>query len=440
MPFRRILPLFVLFLAAVSSAQAQSYRDGLQAFRAGQAEQAYEIWKPLADAGDASAQFGLAVIYEKGGGTIAQDLQAAAKWYELAAVQGVAAAQNNLGHMYSQGLGVGKDKARAVELWKEASKGGHILAYYNLGLAFYRGDGIEKDETEAAKWFAQAADAGLADGQFAIGEMYRLGIGTERNEPRALGWYKLAAAQGHAMGQRLSRVLEDKGVRPSSVETAAPASSGASSEGFAATTSTPSAGGTTVTRRQLPVASAGQGTSGSTFNGRSASAQGAPSQGAAIQLESVEAVPVAPAETSRPRAAQQAAVAPVPNPVTPPAPQPANQQVAVRPAPLPNVIRGPEQADPLVPRVTAATPKGVHIWLASMKSSNDAEEHWQQVQRQHGEILEDLPPLFTKVDLGTRGTYYRVMVGPIDNRDAAQSLCQQMRSSDPAAFCKVLVR
>ena len=91
MPFRRILPLFVLFLAAVSSAQAQSYRDGLQAFRAGQAEKAYEIWNPLADTGDALAQFGLALIYERGSETIPQDLDAAVKWYELAAVQGVAA-------------------------------------------------------------------------------------------------------------------------------------------------------------------------------------------------------------------------------------------------------------------------------------------------------------------------------------------------------------
>ncbi len=449
MPFRRILPLFVLFLAAASSAHAQSYRDGLQAFRAGQAEKAYEIWNPLAESGDALAQFGLALIYERGSETIPQDLDAAVKWYELAAVQGVAAAQNNLGHMYSQGLGVQQDKARAVELWREAAKAGHSTAYYNLGLAYFRGDGTEKNEIEATQWFAQAADAGLKDGQFAIGEMYRLGIGTERNESRALGWYKLAAAQGHVMGRRLAAMLEDKGVRPSAVTAgnavATTAAGAGPSEGVSgvAAVPPPSASAapsqdTTVTRRQLPVT--GQSPSGQAYNGSIASAQESQAQesrtqGSGVQLESVEAVPVSP---SRPRSAQQAAVAPVVNPVTPP--QPGNQQLAARPAALPNVIRRGDDVNPAVPRVTGATPKGVHIWLASMKSSDDAEEHWKQVQSQHGAILDDLPPLFTKVDLGARGTYYRVMVGPIDNREVAQSLCQQMRSSDPAAFCKVLVR
>ncbi|MCG8593354.1 MAG: SPOR domain-containing protein [Kiloniellales bacterium] len=435
MPFRRIFPLFVLFLAAVSSAQAQTYRDGLEAFRAGQAEQAYETWKPLAEAGDALAQFGLALIYERGSETIPQDLDAAVRWYELAAVQGVAAAQNNLGHMYSQGLGVQEDKARAVELWREAAKAGHSTAYYNLGLAYFRGDGTQKNEIEATQWFAQAADAGLKDGQFAIGEMYRLGIGTERNEARALGWYQLAAGQGHVMGRRLAAMLEDKGVRPSVVQAddAINTADNGNSDTFSGAALSASgnvAEGRTVTRRQLPAA--GGGPAGQAYDQPSASGQGS-SSGA--QLESVEAVPVTP---SRPRAAQQAAVAPLPNPTA--TPQPAQQQLAARPVPVPNVIRPGDQATPPAPRATGATPKGVHIWLASMKSSDDAEEHWRQVQSQHGDILDDLPPLFTKVDLGTRGTYYRVMVGPIDNRESAQSLCQQMRSNDPAAFCKVLAR
>ncbi len=88
----------------------------------------------------------------------------------------------------------------------------------------------------------------------------------------------------------------------------------------------------------------------------------------------------------------------------------------------------------------AATPRGIHIWLASMKSSDEALGHWKLVQDKHGQLFKDLPPLFTKVDLGQRGTYYRVMVGPLDNREIARQLCDQMRSDDPRAFCKVLVR
>ncbi len=445
MPFRRILPPFVLFLAAVSSAQAQSYPDGLEAFRSGQAEKAYEIWKPLAEAGDARAQFGLALIYERGSETIPQDLDAAVEWYELAAVQGVAAAQNNLGHMFSQGLGVEQDKARAVELWREAAKAGHSTAYYNLGLAYFRGDGIEKNEIEATRWFAQAADAGLKDGQFAIGEMYRLGIGTERNESRALGWYNLAAAQGHVMGRRLAAMLEEKGVRPSSVGSDAPVSTAdqQTSDGSADATPQPSpnaAQGTTVTRRELPATAPGSSPSGEAADRRIAAGGDSSAQGTGVEIERVEAVPVAPSQPlSRPRAAQQAAVAPEVNSEIRLAPNGEKQQVAARPTPRPSAIGDDDRTDRAA-KITGGTPKGVHIWLASMKNSDDAEAHWKQVRRQHREILDDLPPLFTKVDLGSRGTYYRVMVGPMENRADAQTLCQQMRSSDPAAFCKVLVR
>ncbi len=420
MPIRRIVPLFVLVLALASGAQAQSYRDGLDAFRAGEIQEAFDVWKPLAEAGNPSAQFGLAVIYEKGSDSVPQDLDSAARWYELAAVQGHTAAQNNLGHMYSQGLGVQRDKARAVELWKEAAKGGHETAYYNLGLAYYRGEGTQKDETQAAKWFAQAADAGLQEGQFAIGEMYRLGIGTERNESRALSWYDLAAAQGHQMGQRLAEMLREKGVRPSSVDTqeaVLPAGAGTSAQA-------PAAADTSVTAR-------------------------------ALEPVSREAVP-----TARPQAQPQTAVEAQPAPVVRPAVPAGQPEVAVSPAApalgdrpaggsSPTATQTARAVAPLarsaeqtaaIPEPSRTDAQGVHIWLASMKSADDAEIHWRQIEGRHTGLFDDLPHLFTKVDLGSRGTYYRVMVGPIDDREVAQNLCQQMRSSDPAAFCKVLAR
>ena len=393
--------LMSAFLAGmISTALAQTYRDGLDAFRSGDAVGAYEIWKPLAEAGDPSAQFGLAVLYEKGGGGFEQNLDEAIKWYELAAGQGIAAAQNNLGHMYSQGMGVTKDKARAVKLWLAAAEGGHVLSYYNLGLAYYRGDGVAKNESEAARWFAKAADAGLADGQFAMGEMHRLGIGMKKDEAQALGWYKLAAGQGHPMGQRLVKVLEDQGVTtaptgaadiaaPSQERTAAPA---------AATPEPPASPTTdTVTQgaraEQLPAVITGR-------------PRPASRQTAATSPSEPTADPATPSADPEPRAAATA---------VPSAP------AAQRPA-------------------AAASPRGIHIWLASMKSYDDARGHWKLVQDKHGQLFKDLPPLFIEVDLGERGTYHRVMVGPLDNREFARQLCDRMRSDDPRAFCKVLVR
>ena len=53
-----------------------------------------------------------------------QDYEQAVAWYRLAAEQGHAAAQNNLGAMYESGYGVKKDMALAREwIGKAAAQG-----------------------------------------------------------------------------------------------------------------------------------------------------------------------------------------------------------------------------------------------------------------------------------------------------------------------------
>lgn len=63
------------------------------------------LWRPLADQGNANAQYFLGVMYDGGWGVL-QDYAAAASWYQKAADQGNANAQHNLAVMYSIGRGV----------------------------------------------------------------------------------------------------------------------------------------------------------------------------------------------------------------------------------------------------------------------------------------------------------------------------------------------
>ena len=105
------------------------------------------------------AQFNLGKLYEFGGGEVRQDYSQAARWYREAAAQGVTAAQNNLGLLHSQGLGVPRDPRRAAELWKRAAEDDYSLAQYNLALAYFRGEGVTRDERLAALWFEKAMEA-----------------------------------------------------------------------------------------------------------------------------------------------------------------------------------------------------------------------------------------------------------------------------------------
>ena len=211
---RVALVLTLASFAFVGAAYGQTYEAGLRAYEEGRYDRAYEVWRPLAQSGDPVAQYSLGKLYERGGGAIGQNFGQAARWYGVAARQGIAAAQNNLALMYAQGRGVDRNVSGAIELWLSAARQNHPMAQYNLGLAYFRGEGVAKDEREAAGWFRRAADAGLGDAQYAMGQMNRLGLILPKDQGKALAWYKMASEQGHREAKAQVQLLEAAGLKP----------------------------------------------------------------------------------------------------------------------------------------------------------------------------------------------------------------------------------
>ena len=78
------------------------------AFVAGDTQTAFEIWKPLAEKGNAKAQNNFGIMYKEGKG-VPQDYKEAIKWYRLSAEQGASNAQYNLGLMFREGKGVAQN-------------------------------------------------------------------------------------------------------------------------------------------------------------------------------------------------------------------------------------------------------------------------------------------------------------------------------------------
>ena len=77
---------------------AADYDEGFAAFERGDYETAFREWLPLAEAGNATAQYNLGLLYDKGQG-VPQDDQEALRWWRKAAEQGLAKAQAALGFM-----------------------------------------------------------------------------------------------------------------------------------------------------------------------------------------------------------------------------------------------------------------------------------------------------------------------------------------------------
>ena len=75
----------------------------------------------------------------------------AVRWYRLAADQGHAVAQFNLGVHYYNGKGVPQDDVEALAWYRKAAEQWYADALYNLGVMYSTGRGVPQDGVEAYK-------------------------------------------------------------------------------------------------------------------------------------------------------------------------------------------------------------------------------------------------------------------------------------------------
>ncbi len=160
-------------LAAAGSATAADFDHGFTSYLTGQYNDAFNIWRDLAEAGDKEAQFGLGLLYEQGRGVL-RDIPAAASWYTRAAEQGSMRAQTQIAGMYARGHGVVEDWDQAIAWWLRAEAQGSMRAKFHLGQAYQYGSGVERDLDKAVQWYDESAVLGYRPAALLIEEINRL--------------------------------------------------------------------------------------------------------------------------------------------------------------------------------------------------------------------------------------------------------------------------
>lgn len=153
-----ICALFLMLGAALPAA-ADPFEDGYTAFNEGRYEDALKLWLPLAGDGVPEAQNNVGYLYSEGLG-MPVDHEEAARWYALAADQGNAGAQASLADMYYNGEGVAQDYRAAFRLYELAANQGNVNAQFNLAVMYRSGRGVEESLVQTLKWYAIAAAAG----------------------------------------------------------------------------------------------------------------------------------------------------------------------------------------------------------------------------------------------------------------------------------------
>ena len=64
--------------------------------------------------------------------------------------------------MYNNRRGVPQDDAEAVKWYRLAAEQGYAEAQSNLGVMYNNGRGVPQDDAEAVKWYRLAAEQGYA--------------------------------------------------------------------------------------------------------------------------------------------------------------------------------------------------------------------------------------------------------------------------------------
>lgn len=191
-----------LVLATMLPIAAWSQEDaaaGREAFLRADYAAAKRVLQPLAEAGDAEAQYWIGVMYAHGRGYPAVCRQAV-RWYEKAARQGHAEAAFSLGFMLYHGWGVERDEChlpadpeRAGPWLKQAAEAGNPRAQFLVARMYATGDGFAHSADAAFDWLRQAADSGLAEAQYELALIYA----EAGNRVDSWAWFSLLAEQGY---------------------------------------------------------------------------------------------------------------------------------------------------------------------------------------------------------------------------------------------------
>ena len=189
---------------------AGSIEDPQAAYNNGDYIRAMQLWRPLAEHGDANAQLQMGYMYDTGQG-VEQNHATAAGWYRQAADQGNAWAQSNLAALYEAGLGMPVDKAGALVWYRKAAEQGNPTAQASVGRMYQYGIGAPKDYAAAADWYRKAADQNDPTAQTGLGALYAFGIGVPMDGAAAARWFQKAADQGFSSAEFMLGLIYENG-------------------------------------------------------------------------------------------------------------------------------------------------------------------------------------------------------------------------------------
>jgi TPR repeat protein len=205
---RLLAPVAFLGWSLLAASAQAGLPEGEAAFARRDWRTASRELQPLAEQGNARAQYLMGGIALQGAAPGQTDEAGAMRWYQRAAAQGLPEAQRDLAFLLLN------DKppkiAEAIAFYRQAAERGDAEAAYQLGVLYDRGQGVRPDANQRNAWWQRAADLNYAPALLALAEMARAGDGMAKSEQVAVGYYRRAAERGSGPAAlQYARALRD---------------------------------------------------------------------------------------------------------------------------------------------------------------------------------------------------------------------------------------
>lgn len=150
---------------------ADTLQEGYEAVRNGNPEQGHAILQPLAEQGNADAQYAVAVLYREGWG-VDKNMEIAAGYYQKSAEQDHRDGMFEMGWFYQAGEGgLTQDYEQSAKWYQKSADKGHPAAMYGIASLYYNGMGVERDTDAAMFWYQKSAVAGFPPAQHFLDEV-----------------------------------------------------------------------------------------------------------------------------------------------------------------------------------------------------------------------------------------------------------------------------
>jgi cell division protein FtsN len=90
----------------------------------------------------------------------------------------------------------------------------------------------------------------------------------------------------------------------------------------------------------------------------------------------------------------------------------------------------------VVPPATArpAASGSYIVQVGSYPNDAAAASAWQSIKGKNTTLLATYKPDVVKADLGPKGTWYRLRVGPFDSKESASDLCNKLQANGQACL------